>query len=157
LFESLDLTLEELSPADSHRLVRLVEACSTESQYRRFHLGVGLVSTRFARRLADLDAVTRIGYGLAEPDGRLAAEFRLCVIAPRAAEIAVLVRDDYQGLGLGAAILAVLIERARDLGIHELHAEVLSGNRPMIGVLNRAGAQHIGYEGPIRHMLLALV
>ncbi len=156
LFHSLDLTLDELGPADSHRLSRLVEACSTESQYRRFHMGVGLVSTRFARRLADLDAVTRIGYGLAEPDGRLAAEFRLCIIAPGAAEIALLVRDDYQGLGLGAAILTVLIERARDLGIQELHAEVLSGNRPMIGVLNRAGAVNVGYDGPLRHMLLAL-
>ncbi len=157
LFHSLDLTLEELGPADAHRLARLIEACSTESQYRRFHLGVGLVSTRFARRVADLDGVTRIGYALVEPDGRLAAEFRLCRTAPAAAaEIAVLVRDDYQGQGLGTAILTVLIQRARGLGITELHAEVLSGNRPMIGVLIRAGAVNIGYEGPLRHMLLTL-
>lgn len=55
------------------------------------------------------------------------------------AEVAFLVADDLHGLGLGSLLLEHLAARARDHGIRRFTAEVLSGNRAMLGVFVDAG------------------
>jgi GNAT superfamily N-acetyltransferase len=54
-------------------------------------------------------------------------------------DVAVTVGDRWQGRGLGTALLARLIERARDEGHLALHATVLAENRASIAMLRRAG------------------
>lgn len=58
---------------------------------------------------------------------------------PTSAEVAFLVADDLHGLGLGSLLLEHLAARARDHGIRRFTAEVLSGNRAMLGVFVDAG------------------
>lgn len=58
---------------------------------------------------------------------------------PTSAEVAFLVADDLHGLGLGSLLLEHLAARARDHGIRRFTAEVLSGNRAMLGVFKDAG------------------
>lgn len=50
------------------------------------------------------------------------------------AEIAFVVTDAWQGVGLGQALFQELVDRARAAGIRLLTAETLPGNRPMLGV-----------------------
>ncbi|UCG33400.1 MAG: GNAT family N-acetyltransferase, partial [Phycisphaerales bacterium] len=54
------------------------------------------------------------------------------------AEVAFLVRDDWQNRGLGTALLKALIESAKAHGIQGFTAEVLADNQPMLRVFHKA-------------------
>ena len=57
---------------------------------------------------------------------------------PGTAEIAFLVIDDYQGQGIGAALLRHLAILARDAGLKEFTAEVLPQNIPMLKTFEKS-------------------
>jgi RimJ/RimL family protein N-acetyltransferase len=59
---------------------------------------------------------------------------------PQAAEIALTIADDWQGRGLGTALLARLSDRARQEGICRFTAVVSSDNVPMGMLLRSVGA-----------------
>ena len=54
------------------------------------------------------------------------------------AEVAVLIQDDYQNIGLGSEMLNILIESARSNGIQGFVADVLSENKAMMSVFHSA-------------------
>ncbi len=58
---------------------------------------------------------------------------------PGAAEIGLLVVDRWQGRGLGRAMMARLIEGARDLQVQRLHGDMLAGNDAMRALVRHAG------------------
>ncbi len=58
---------------------------------------------------------------------------------PDRAEVAFLVEEDYQGLGIAAMTLRHLAGIARQQGIAQFHAEVLPENKGMLAVLRRSG------------------
>jgi acetyltransferase len=55
------------------------------------------------------------------------------------AEFAILVRSDFQGRGLGRALLSKLIRYCRDRGTKRLFGEVLSSNKPMLALCASLG------------------
>ncbi len=59
--------------------------------------------------------------------------------ATRLAEVALLVRDDWQGQGVGTLLFANLIEFGRRNGIKGFTAEVLAQNRAMLHVFHKSG------------------
>lgn len=61
---------------------------------------------------------------------------------PGQAEVAFTVVDKYQGRGLGAALLRHLAMIARQAGLRELVAYVLSDNRAMLKVLEKSGLKY---------------
>jgi GNAT superfamily N-acetyltransferase len=48
---------------------------------------------------------------------------------PQTADVAVCVVDDEQGRGIGGALLAALVERARGAGLVSVHADIAPHNR----------------------------
>jgi GNAT superfamily N-acetyltransferase len=64
---------------------------------------------------------------------------RYIIVRPAAAELAFAVVDEYQGLGIGAALMRHLTLLARGAGIKELVAEVLPENLPMLNVFQSSG------------------
>jgi RimJ/RimL family protein N-acetyltransferase len=69
--------------------------------------------------------------------------------SPSAAEAAVLVIDDWQGLALGKAVCRLLAERARQLGIERFEATMLRNNGPMKAVLESFGeVRTVSDDGP---------
>lgn len=83
----------------------------------------------------------------------IAAGGRYIVQEPGTAEIAFLVIDDYQGQGVGAALLRHLAILARNAGLKEFTADVLPQNIPMLKTFEKsnlkmstkrdAGAVHV--------------
>jgi GNAT superfamily N-acetyltransferase len=55
------------------------------------------------------------------------------------AEFAMIVEEDYQGLGLGKLILKHLVTIARARGISKFEAEVLPANERMLNLLRKTG------------------
>ncbi len=55
------------------------------------------------------------------------------------AEVAFVVRDDWQNRGLGTRLLATLVEVAKSKGIHGFVAEVLADNHAMLRVFHNSG------------------
>ncbi len=54
-------------------------------------------------------------------------------------EVAVLVHDAFQGKGLGYKLVEVLIEIARERGLEEVRADVLTENEKMLSIFRRLG------------------
>ena len=75
---------------------------------------------------------------------------------PAVAEIAVTVSDDWQGRGLGSAMVTQLIEQARDDGFSALRASVLATNKRSIAMLRRTGFGPLPSHGTLREYELQL-
>ena len=59
--------------------------------------------------------------------------------AQRSAEVAFMVEEDYQGLGIASLTLRHLAGIAKAKGIAQFHAEVLRENGGMLAVFKRSG------------------
>lgn len=57
----------------------------------------------------------------------------------RTADFALAIRDDYQGMGLGTALMEALIGTARERGMSALTAEILPENRRMLNLCRDFG------------------
>jgi RimJ/RimL family protein N-acetyltransferase len=71
-------------------------------------------------------------------------------------ELAVLVRDDYLGRGVGSAIGRELVALAPSLGVARVHAAVLPENRAALRLLARLGAPYTTiYDGGVFHAVIS--
>jgi RimJ/RimL family protein N-acetyltransferase len=83
---------------------------------------------------------------------------RYLVVEPGRAEVAFAVIDEYQGRGVGAALMRHLVAIAREAGIHELVAEVFAGNAAMLKVFERSGLKMSARrEDSVVHVTLRFV
>jgi RimJ/RimL family protein N-acetyltransferase len=80
---------------------------------------------------------------------------RYVVVQPGQAEVAFGVVDQFQGQGVGGALLRELAGVARRAGIDELIAEVLGSNLAMLKVFEKSGLRMTKTrEGPVIHVTL---
>ena len=64
------------------------------------------------------------------------------------AEMAIIVEDSWQSMGVGKSLLSELAGRAERRGIETFTAEVLATNRPMLGLADMfAGTNHTTEDG----------
>jgi RimJ/RimL family protein N-acetyltransferase len=138
--------------ADRDRYLTGFEHASAESLYRRFMSPVTRLSGSQLRYLLDIDHRDHEALLAVDEDGGEAvgvARFVRLRDAPDVAEPAVLVVDDWQGVGLGTELCRLLAERARELGIRRFEATLLAENRPMMAILESVGTLRIvSREGP---------
>jgi GNAT superfamily N-acetyltransferase len=82
---------------------------------------------------------------------------RYIVVEPGRAEVAFALVDEYQGQGIGAALMRHLAAIARDAGLKELIAEVLPENMAMLNVFRKSGLRPTTRrEADIMHVTLQL-
>jgi RimJ/RimL family protein N-acetyltransferase len=83
---------------------------------------------------------------------------RYILLTPRKAEMALTVVDQYQGQGVGTTLVRHLLAIARDAGLTEMHADVLSDNQSMLKVLAKSGLPlSTTREAGVVHVVVALV
>jgi RimJ/RimL family protein N-acetyltransferase len=140
-------------------LAAAVRRLSDETRYLRFASPKPELTERELDFLLDVDHHSREAILAVDPStGHGVGVVRYVEVPGEAGvvEIAATVADDWQGRGLGRALLEQLTSRARDEGYSTLRANVLAINRRSINMLRRAGfAPHAG-SGILREYELAL-
>jgi AcrR family transcriptional regulator/RimJ/RimL family protein N-acetyltransferase len=123
-------------PEDADAVAAMHERCSEQTRYRRYLTGVSewrdisLSHLAGGHRGATLVVMNQ--------EGAIVSLGNVFPNAPddsHAAEIALIVEDDYQGRGIGTRLLRHMLELAERIGFREVVAVVLAQNHEMLHVL----------------------
>jgi GNAT superfamily N-acetyltransferase len=142
LRDGREIEIRALRPADEDDMLAAVDRTSAQSLYRRFFGAKRHFSESEKAFFLNVDFVSHVALVAVAKEGRgsvIIGGGRYIVVRPGAAELAFAVVDEYQGQGIGAALLRHLTLLARDVGIKELIAEVLPENLPMLKVFQISG------------------
>ena len=138
LRDGRQVEIRALRPTDVDGLRAAIARISSESIYRRFFGPKRHFSEKEVAHFMNVDFVAHVAL-VAVADAEIIAGGRYFVTRPGAAEVAFAIVDEFQGQGLGTALLRHLIAIARAGGLNELLASVLPDNRPMLTVFERSG------------------
>ncbi|RIV35565.1 GNAT family N-acetyltransferase [Micromonospora radicis] len=137
--DGAELTVRPAVADDLAGVVELHEACSARTRQRRYLGGAALPSPARLRRLLEptrgltLVAVTTGSAGAGES---VVAMANLLAEGDEA-ELALLVRDDWQRRGLGSTLLRRLTRQAESSGYAAMVLHVEADNTPMLRTLRR--------------------
>lgn len=148
-----------LERCDRRLLAAAIRRLSDHSRYLRFATPK-LLTERELDYLVDVDHHGHEALLAIDPlTGRGVAVARYVQVPgePGVVELAATVADDWQGIGLGSALLAALTRRARDEGHCAFRAYVLALNGRAIAMLRRAGFRARQGTGTLLEYQLALV
>lgn len=136
----------QCTPQHLREQIREALKCmSTQSRWQRFASPVHELSEKQLDYLTNLDGRDRVAWcALTIQDDKyrgigLSRYIRLPDEA-EVAEFAVTVVDEFQGQGIGRALLEGLIESAQENGIKVLRGYVLTGNKKMLELCKRLQA-----------------
>jgi RimJ/RimL family protein N-acetyltransferase len=127
---------------DRDGFVEAVGRTSADSLRRRFFVVRRYFSDQEIEFFSNVDFVRRVALAVvAEEKGRpaIVGGGRYVVLEPGRAEVAFALIDEYQGKGIGTALMRHLAAIARQAGIRELFAEVLPENVAMLNVFKKSG------------------
>jgi GNAT superfamily N-acetyltransferase len=142
LRDGRQVEIRAFRPGDRADLESAVARTSVQSLYRRFFTVKRSFSEREREFFLNVDFIGHVALmAWAEESARrvIAGGGRYVVVEPGKAEVAFVVVDQYQGLGIGAALMRHLAAIARSAGLQELIAEVLPENVPMLKVFEKSG------------------
>lgn len=141
------VNLRLIQPEDAGLLVDLFHCLSPETKRLRFHLYTErLPEERIwseAINLSHLDPMRHVAIAatIIEADGEEhavgVARFARATETDREAEVAIVVRDDFQRNGLGRVLLLTLADRARALGITHLYGWVMVENMQLMKLIKK--------------------
>ena len=137
--------IRPVRPEDKMRIQCGMKLLSSESRYLRFFNDAAELSPQLLQYLTDVDQKNHVAWIAINPSlpgepGMGIARFIRLPGEPYVAELALTVVDKFQGLGLGAALLNILLVRAEQLNIRTLRAVVLPDNYRVIRWMRRLGA-----------------
>jgi RimJ/RimL family protein N-acetyltransferase len=154
------IEIRALKPGDRQELLAAADRTSDRSLYRRF-FGVRREFTEEeVAAFVNIDFLNEVALiAMVHESGRevIAGGGRYIVVRPGTAELAFTVVDEYQGQGIGSALLRHLVTLARAAGLRELIAEVLPDNAAMLQVFERSGLElRRQRESGVVHLTLQL-
>ncbi len=136
-----------IRPEDSELEQRLFSRLSEKSRYQRFMQYLPALPANLLARFTQLDYGRELAL-VAILNGEFIAVGRY---APNSdgdtAEFALAVADDWQGKGLGRALLAQLKVEARKAGYRALYGTILMANHEMLDLASRLGFTRESIQG----------
>jgi RimJ/RimL family protein N-acetyltransferase len=140
------VTIRVVRPDDRERIIAAFNKLEPNTIYTRYFSYRKEIPASTFERIAEIDFVHLAGLvatiGAGADETIIGSATYAGIPAPdgaRAAEVAFVIEEDYQGQGLASKMLAALTGLARRHGIVRFEAEVLSGNAPMLGVFQHCG------------------
>ncbi|HLX14267.1 MAG TPA: GNAT family N-acetyltransferase [Bradyrhizobium sp.] len=142
LRDGRSVTIRALKPEDRSAMLSAVRRVSSESLYRRFFGPKRGFTEKETDFYVNVDFVTHVALvAVVREDGKetIIGAGRYIVAEPGKAEMAFAIIDEYQGQGIGTALLRHLVLIARKTGLQQLVAEVLAENTPMLTLFRKCG------------------
>jgi RimJ/RimL family protein N-acetyltransferase len=136
------IEIRALKPTDRPAMLPAVGRTRAASLYRRFFGSKRTFSEREIVHFLNIDYVNHVALvAVTQQDGQdiIIGGGRYIVVQRDTAELAFTVVDEYQGQGIGTALMRHLVKLACNAGIKELVADVLPDNAPMLKVFERSG------------------
>ncbi len=133
------LRLRPVRSDDADRLVAFHSRLSPDSIYWRYFVAHPLLSDREVSHLTQVDYLDRLALVVMDGDEIVAIGRYDRLPSTTEAEVAFLVRDDFQHRGLGRTLLNQLAEAAWPRGITSFSAVALRANRGMITLFEHSG------------------
>jgi RimJ/RimL family protein N-acetyltransferase len=160
-FESRRVEIRAFRPGDWKVLVEVVNRASVESVRRRFFSLKRHFSEWEIDFFSNIDFVSHVALVVVAEEGgepHIVGRGRYIVVDPGRTEVAFALVDEYQGQGIGAALMRRLAAFARDAGRTELIAEVLPENFAMLKVFQKSGLNPAtSREAGVVHVRLPLI
>jgi len=154
------LEIRALRPDDRAGMLAAIGRASKETLYRRFFGPKQSFSEREIEFFLNVDFTSHVALvALFAEGGRqvIVGGARYIVSHPGCAELAFVIDDSHQKLGIATHLITHLIKIARAAGLKEFVAEVLPENQPMLKVFKRCGlAMTTRRERGVVHVTLAL-
>jgi acetyltransferase len=138
--------IRHIQSDDAALLVEMFHHLSERTRQLRFHAYTGNLPQeriwREAIALSDLDPTRQAALVALHQNGageHIVGVARLARATADAsgAEAAVVVRDDFQRMGLGTHLLALLMPLARSMGIQQLFGWIMTENQHMLQIINK--------------------
>jgi acetyltransferase len=149
LQDGTSVLIRPIRPDDAPRLQDGYSRLSADTIYYRFLDSARYLTDEQALRLSTLDYQRQMALVAAiqeAGEARLIGVARYSLIGdsdPGAAETAIVVRDDYQGKGLGTLLYDRLLRYARQHGVRTLVGTVLQSNARIMHFIRKSG---LAYE-----------
>jgi RimJ/RimL family protein N-acetyltransferase len=137
------IKIREATLADVDRLLELLVAVAGEGRWIATEAPVDL-DRRRQRMVEDIEDADAI-FLVAEADGELVGELGLHLARYGVADLGMLVAAGWRGRGVGTALLAEAIDRARKAGAHKIALQVWPDNAAAIALYERFGFEREGH------------
>jgi RimJ/RimL family protein N-acetyltransferase len=142
LRDGRSVTIRALKPEDRSAMLSAVGRVSAQSLYRRFFGPKRGFTEKETDFFVNVDLVKHVALVATIDEGgkdTIIGAGRYIVAEPGKAELAFAIIDEYQGQGIGTALLRHLILIARESELQQLVAEVLPENAPMLTLFQKCG------------------
>jgi acetyltransferase len=159
------IRLRDIRSNDKAALTRFHRRLSADTRYRRYHAAKGELSKSDLRYLTEVDGHHHVAL-VAEVapvhgDGAVAELAGVARIVedparPGEAEVAIVVRDDAHGHGLGADLVTGVLRRGREEGMRVAVAQVQADNHRALRLFQGLGFRQRASHGPVVELAQAL-
>jgi RimJ/RimL family protein N-acetyltransferase len=142
LLDGTTVFIRPIAPEDKALLSAGLRNLSPETAYRRFLSPKVRFSEAELKYLTEVDGHDHIAY-VAVTGDTLVGVGRVVRVAPDTADMAIVVGDPWQGLGLGRRLATLLTEKAAAVGVTRIAGTMLADNRPAFRLMKGVGS---GFE-----------
>jgi len=164
LRNGLVVNIRHLRPDDRARIAEAVRQLDRESIYTRLFSYRSELTESGLDRIMRVDSEREVALVVTAPlrDGEIVIGAGRYFVSgagdDRSAEVAFVVEEDYQGLGIATRLLKHFVSLARTQGIAKFEADVLAENKSMLAVFSRSGLPTtLRRDGDTTHLTLSLL
>jgi acetyltransferase len=138
-----------IRPEDAQLELRFFQGLSERSRYHRFMQHLPELPPRMLARFTQLDYDRELALVALDPQSDEFIAVGRYAPNPdgRSAEFALTVADQWQGKGLGSALLERLCLAAREAGYEALYGHILTDNIEMLQLATRLGFSEVSSGG----------
>lgn len=143
LNDGTEIMVRPIRPDDEPLIKDMFYSFSEKTVYLRYHNTLKSMPHNKLQVFCNVDYETEVALigvtGVTGSEEVIGVGRYMTDAAKRSAEMAFVVRDDYQRKGLGSFLFRRLVEIAQAQGIRKFHAEVLAENSGMLKIFHRSG------------------
>jgi RimJ/RimL family protein N-acetyltransferase len=142
LLDGTTVFIRPIEPEDKPLLAAGLRQLSPETAYRRFLSPKVSFSEAELKYLTEVDGHDHIAY-VAVHGGTLVGVGRVVRVSEDTADMAIVIGDPWQGLGLGRRLARLLAEKAAEAGVTRIAGTMLADNKPAFRLMRGVGT---GFE-----------